>query len=113
MVRRVHRNHRFLAALTGAELLRVMGVGELIIIFSAAIPSLAPSASPIRYVARGLPQFRMRRADVPLRQASFARALSIALAWMISFRDHPAGSTKSVLGNFRVATLNGLVQAGV
>ncbi|WP_157158684.1 hypothetical protein [Bradyrhizobium sp. WSM1253] len=81
--------------------------------FLGAIPSLAPSASPIRYAARGLPQFPTRRADVPSRQASFARSRSTALAWMISFRDHPAGSTKSILGNFRVATLDGLVQAGV
>src|SRR5438309_10511957 len=45
--------------------------------------------------------------------ASLFRSRSTALAWMISFRDHPAGSTKSILGNFRVATLDGLVQAGV
>jgi hypothetical protein len=31
---------------------------------------------------------------------------------MISLRDHPAGSTKAVLGNFRVATLDGLVHGG-
>jgi hypothetical protein len=105
-------NYRFLVGRGARELLRVVGVGEPLVISLGAIPSLAPSASPIRYAARGLPQFPTRGADVPSRQASFARSRSTALAWMISFRDHPAGSTKSVLGNFRVATLDGLVQPG-
>jgi len=106
-------NYRFLVGRGARELLRVVGVGEPLVISLGASPSLVPSASPIRYAARGLPQFPTRRADVPSRQASFVRSRSTALASMISLRDHPAGSTKAVLGNFRVATLGGLVQGGV
>lgn len=105
-------NYRFLVGRGARELLRVVGLGEPLVISLGASPCLAPSASPIRYAARGLPQFPTRRADVPSRQASFVRSRSTALASMISLRDHPAGSTKAVLGNFRVATLDGLVHGG-